>query len=175
MYLNICRYNASVCNILSDEGCHITSKHEQWILFRAYDLRCPFALILILFKLIDGFQKCIWTGYRAQRRFGDFEVEKRQTYRPWNSFLSGNRSLVSAVYNSPKQLKLVSIVSSIWMYICILPNKQSMDMVQIYFKTFFTSKICQTLFITSKASVLNMRSLWMDMQGAVTSENDICV
>ncbi|XP_022764245.1 histone acetyltransferase GCN5-like [Durio zibethinus] len=51
-------------------------------------------------------------GHRAQRGLDDFEVEKRQTYRAWNSFLSENGSLVSAIYNSPKQLKLVSIVSS---------------------------------------------------------------
>ncbi|XP_022764890.1 uncharacterized protein LOC111310057 [Durio zibethinus] len=45
-------------------------------------------------------------GHRAQRGLDDFEVEKRQTYRAWNSFLSENGSLVSAIYNSPKQLKL---------------------------------------------------------------------
>ncbi|XVF41264.1 hypothetical protein PTKIN_Ptkin01aG0266800 [Pterospermum kingtungense] len=43
-------------------------------------------------------------GHRAQNRVDDFEVDKRRTYRPWN--LSENRSLISAVYNSPKQLKL---------------------------------------------------------------------
>ncbi|XVF00405.1 hypothetical protein REPUB_Repub03eG0283100 [Reevesia pubescens] len=45
-------------------------------------------------------------GYRAQRQFDDFEEEKRRTYRPWSSFLSENGSLVSSVYNSPKQLNL---------------------------------------------------------------------
>ncbi|XVF24278.1 hypothetical protein REPUB_Repub13aG0113800 [Reevesia pubescens] len=45
-------------------------------------------------------------GYRAQRVFDDSEVEKRQTYRPWNSFLNENGSLVSAVYNSPQQPEL---------------------------------------------------------------------
>ncbi|GMI86170.1 hypothetical protein HRI_002286300 [Hibiscus trionum] len=45
-------------------------------------------------------------GYRAHRRFNDVDVERRRTYRPWESFRSENGSLISAVYNNPKQLGL---------------------------------------------------------------------
>lgn len=71
-------------------------------------------------KAFDGFP-----GYRAERQSDDFEVEKRRTYRPWNTFLSEKASLLSEIYRGSNQLKLVSIVSSI----SILPNKQPMDTV----------------------------------------------
>ncbi|WRX11537.1 Bromodomain - like 2 [Theobroma cacao] len=45
-------------------------------------------------------------GYRAERQSDDFEVEKRRTYRPWNTFLSEKASLLSEIYRGSNQLKL---------------------------------------------------------------------
>ncbi|KAK8514387.1 hypothetical protein V6N12_009093 [Hibiscus sabdariffa] len=48
-------------------------------------------------------------GYRAPRQFNDVDVGRCRTYRPWKSSLSENESVVSAVYNSPKQLQLLEL------------------------------------------------------------------